>query len=204
MSVPNQKIIQVQKQKCDKQNKYAMVNLEAKRAAACNLDAGAFKMWNYFSDNQDYYTFELSRAAVEQNYGIKKKQYDKAIQDLIEKRYLIQIEDSNKYIFSEIPLEQAMWYQKDTTPDNEKIPQKNTQYQKDTTSQLQKDTTRGTKKIPEILHNNTINNTIKGFAPNTLYPKVSKEEMSKMPGEWIIKDGVAINTFSQRKYRVEE
>lgn len=204
MPVPNQKIIQVQKQKCDKQNRYAMANLDAKRAAACILDAGAFKMWNYFSDNQDYYTFELSRAAVEQNYGIKKKQYDKAIQELIEKRYLIQIEGSNKYVFSETPLEQATWYQKDTTRDNGKIPQKNTQYQKDTTSQYQKDTTRGSEKILEILHNNTINNTGKGFAPSTQYPKVSKEEMSKILGEWIIKDGVAINTFTQRKYKVED
>lgn len=203
MSVPNQKIIQVQKQKCDKQNKYAIVNLDSKRAAACSLDAGAFKMWNYFSDNQDGYIFELSRTAVESSYGIKKKQYDNAIQELIEKKYLIQIENSNRYVFSEMPLEQATWYQKDTTCNNEKIPQKNTQYQKDTTSQLRKDTTRDNEKILEILHNNTINNTIKGFAPSTQYPKVSKEEMSKMPGEWIIKGGVAMNTFTQKKYLIE-
>ena len=77
-------------------------------------------MWNYFADNQSQYIFELSRTAVENTYGIKKKQYDKAIETLIAEKYLVkENENSNQYIFYEAPWlkdnKEATWLRKDTT-----------------------------------------------------------------------------------------
>lgn len=54
---PNQKIITVYKAKCDKNNRYMLTNLEALGQAAKELKAGAFKLWIYFSQNQNGYSF---------------------------------------------------------------------------------------------------------------------------------------------------
>ena len=151
-TVPNQKVVKVQKLKCDKQNLYATINLVAMELAAQDLDAGAFKLWCYFSKNQNNYEFALSSTDAANTFGLKKKQYDNAIKTLIEKKYLQSIEN-NKYIFNEIAVvpkgynEENSLYQKDTTP----------LYPKDTTPLYQKDTRNNT-------NNNTINNTIRNCA----------------------------------------
>lgn len=161
-TVPNQKIITVIKHKCDKNNLYSTINLKIKREAAQNLDAGAFKLWNYFADNQSQYTFELSRTAVENTYGIKKKQYDKAIETLIAEKYLVrENENSNQYVFYEAPWlkdnKDAAWLRKDTT---DKKTENVTQCPKDTTRGAEKIPGRGIQKIQEIIQDNTLNNTI--------------------------------------------
>lgn len=163
-TVPNQKIITVIKHKCDKNNLYSTINLKIKREAAQNLDAGAFKLWNYFADNQSQHTFELSRTAVENTYGIKKKQYDKAIETLIAEKYLVkENENSNQYIFYEAPWlkdnKEATWLRKDTT---DKKAESATQCPKDTTRGAEKIPRRGIQKIQEIIQDNTLNNTING------------------------------------------
>jgi len=75
----------------------------AMNAAACNLDAGAFKLWIYFAKNQNDYTFELSSKAVGETFGIKIKQYNNAITELIAKGYLVNTKGNN-YVFNEIPV----------------------------------------------------------------------------------------------------
>ena len=70
--------------------------------AARALKAGAFKLWIYFSKNQNGYEFALSNKAVEENFGIKKDQYDTAIKELIEKGYLIET-SNNHFTFEEKP-----------------------------------------------------------------------------------------------------
>ena len=50
-TVPNQKTVAVKKEICNKDNLYAAINLQALEAAAQCLDAGAFKLWVYFSKN---------------------------------------------------------------------------------------------------------------------------------------------------------
>lgn len=166
-TVPNQKIITVIKHKCDKNNLYSTINLKVKKEAAQKLDAGAFKLWNYFADNQSQYTFELSRTAVENTYGIKKKQYDKAIETLIAEKYLVrENENSNQYIFYEAPWlkdnKDAAWLRKDTTS---KVEESATQCPKDTTRGAEKIPGRGAQKIQEIIQDNTLNNTINGDSP---------------------------------------
>ena len=71
-SSPNQKIIKVNKEKCDKQNYYAAINLNALESAALKLKSGAFKLWVYFAKNQDEFEFALSNKAVAETFGIKK------------------------------------------------------------------------------------------------------------------------------------
>lgn len=101
-TVPNQKVVKVTKEVCNGNNYYAAINLAAIESAAKDLKSGAFKLWVYFAKNQNNYVFALSSKAVEETFGIKIKQYNNAIQELVEKGYLIQ-EQGNIYIFNEQP-----------------------------------------------------------------------------------------------------
>ena len=69
---PNQKRITIQKEKCDKENYYTKINLNALELAAIDLKAGAFKMWVYLSKNQNGFNIALSNKAVAEYFGIKK------------------------------------------------------------------------------------------------------------------------------------
>lgn len=222
-TVPNQKIITVIKHKCDKNNLYSTINLQVKREAAQNLDAGAFKLWNYFADNQSYYTFGLSRTAIENAYGIKKRQYDNGIQELIEKKYLVKVEGTNnQYNFYEAPWlennKNATWQQKDTTEQNDKNA---TQCSKDTTPQQQKDTApQCSKDTRNITYNTTFNNTKNAGQPQTSseipkeekikidinkLPEVKKEEViSAAEGRYIRQDKseIVYDTIKQKMYRI--
>ena len=102
---PKQKVVKVYKQPTNnekKENYYAKINLNAMNAAACDLDAGAFKLWVYLAKNQQHYEFALSSADAANNFGLKKKQYDNAVAQLIEKGYLVNT-NGLKYNFNEIP-----------------------------------------------------------------------------------------------------
>lgn len=222
-TVPNQKIITVIKHKCDKNNLYSTINLQIKREAAQNLDAGAFKLWNYFADNQSYYTFGLSRTAIENAYGIKKRQYDNGIQELIEKKYLVKIEGTNnQYNFYEAPWlennKNATWQQKDTTEQNDKNA---TQCSKDTAPQQQKDTTpQCSKDTRNITYNTTFNNTKSAGQPQNSseipkeekikidinkLPEVKKEEViSAAEGRYIKQDKLEVvyDTYNLKLYRI--
>lgn len=222
-TVPNQKIITVIKHKCDKNNLYSTINLQVKREAAQNLDAGAFKLWNYFADNQSYYTFGLSRTAIENAYGIKKRQYDNGIQELIEKKYLVKIEGTNnQYNFYEAPWlennKNATWQQKDTTEQSNKSA---TQCSKDTTPQQQKDTTsQCSKDTRNITYNTTFNNTKSVGPPQTFseipkeekikidtnkYPLISEEEINKNPSRYSQQnDSTVYDNYNLKKYKIEK
>lgn len=222
-TVPNQKIITVIKHKCDKNNLYSTINLQVKREAAQNLDAGAFKLWNYFADNQSYYTFGLSRTAIENTYGIKKRQYDNGIQELIEKKYLVKVKGTNnQYNFYEAPWlennKNATWQQKDTTEQNDKNA---TQCSKDTAPQQQKDTTpQCSKDTRNITYNTTFNNTKSAGQPQisseipkekelnidiSKLPEVKKEEVVSAAKDRYIrqdKSEIVYDTYNLKLYRI--
>lgn len=101
-TVPNQKVVSVKKEITDEKHYYCKINLSALESASRNLQAGAFKLWIYFSKNQPNYTFALSSKEVEESFGIKIKQYNNAVEELIEKGYLVQ-EKGNQFFFYEIP-----------------------------------------------------------------------------------------------------
>ena len=102
-TVPNQKIVKVTKEPCDKQHYYGVINLLAMEKAALDLDAGAFKLWIYFAKNQNNYEFALSSKDAEETFGIKIKQYNNAVTQLIDKGYLVNTKGNN-YTFLENPV----------------------------------------------------------------------------------------------------
>ena len=110
MSVPNQLVITVRKEKTDKQHLYSCINLEAIDYAAIHLrTVGAFKLWMYIAKNQNEYEFELSRAAFCAWSGLSPSAYQDAIKLLKEQSFLIQsATQKNKLIFYEKPQAQTM------------------------------------------------------------------------------------------------
>lgn len=132
MSSPNQNRIIINKAKCDRNNLYATINLDALNAAALDLGNGvAFKLWVYFAKNQDGYKFDLSQEAARKEFGIKKTAYHDNIKILKEKGYLTEIKaDSNLFSFNEIPIkspksEQDSSFSEQISPKSELISSEN-------------------------------------------------------------------------------
>lgn len=64
--------------------------------AARQLDAGAFKLWMYlYKEGMRLGCYDLSSKRVQEDFGIKKTQYNSAIKELIEKGYLVQHSEAN-------------------------------------------------------------------------------------------------------------
>ena len=107
MSLPNQKVVQINKAPCDEMNVYAKMNVEAIDKAAKDLSKGsAFKLWVYFAKNTNGFEFELSAVAVQTFCGVTEKTYREAVKELVAKRYLVpRGEKSNHFDFYEIPQE---------------------------------------------------------------------------------------------------
>lgn len=125
ITVPNQKIVTVEKEPCGKGNLYAAINLNAMEVAAQDLDAGAFKLWIYFAKNQNGYEFALSSKDAHDTFGLGKSQYDTAVKKLITSGYLTNIH-GNQYIFSEIPASKQPLYENNTTELSENHTRNNT------------------------------------------------------------------------------
>ena len=118
MSVANQKIIKLApRTRRDAEHLYSMNNIEALQAAMQVLNGSGLKLWLYLNKNQDGYRFELSRVDCAK-WGIKKDSYYSAVEELINKGFLVQDHyGSNMYwfhekavsekpkFFSEIPIE---------------------------------------------------------------------------------------------------
>lgn len=102
--VPNQKHIVVSKAPCDVAHIYTMRNKESEAYASRTLGNAAYRMWTYLSSHQDGYGFDLSSAAVEKEYGIKIRQYNTGVAELIEKGFLKLLDDNNNYSFVEYPV----------------------------------------------------------------------------------------------------
>ena len=104
-TVPNQEVATVNKAACNKNNIYAMINIEAMSMAMKDLTPAQFQVWLYFAKNQAGYTFAVSPAAALAEFGIKKDTFQKAKQVLKEKGYLVPDEKNGKnyWIFREIP-----------------------------------------------------------------------------------------------------
>lgn len=125
ITVPNQKVISIEKEPCGKGNLYAAINLNAMESAAQNLDAGAFKLWIYFAKNQNGYEFALSSKDAHTSFGLGKSQYDTAVKKLISSGYLTNTQ-GNQYIFSEIPASKKPLHQNNTMPLSENNTRNNT------------------------------------------------------------------------------
>lgn len=107
--VPNQKRIEIIKEKGDQQNLYTKNTIAAIDEAAHRLQSKCgFKLYMYFAKNMDGYSFNLSSSDFTKWAGVSLQAYNTAIQELIEHRYLVKKADGSKnnYIFYDIPQEQ--------------------------------------------------------------------------------------------------
>ena len=105
--VPNQKTITIKKEKCDTINLYAKINIEALTNAMQNLKGESFKLWIYFSKNQNNYTFNLSKVDV-LNFGIGSvSSYNRSIAELVQKGYLQEV-SKDVYNFIENPTKEQI------------------------------------------------------------------------------------------------
>ena len=113
-TVPNQEVVTVNKEICDKDNIYAKINIEAMQLAMKDLTPVQFQVWLYFAKNQAGYEFAVSPAAALNEFGIKKDSFQKAKQVLKEKGYLVHHEGkgSNHYIFYEKPKDEIIYVMK--------------------------------------------------------------------------------------------
>ena len=104
---PNQKTVRVEKERCDKNNLYAMYNLQALSSAMLDLKGETFKLWCYLNKNQNGYTFALSKVdALKWGIG-SKSSHDRAVAELVQKGYLVNTQ-GNSYNFYEHPRREEM------------------------------------------------------------------------------------------------
>ena len=104
MSNPNQKKVTINKKECSKKEKYAMINIEALKSALNNLSSMAAELWLYFAKKQNHHSFWLSMVDVRNFSGMSASSYHRAVNELIEKRYLIKDQAyQNQYEFYEEP-----------------------------------------------------------------------------------------------------
>jgi hypothetical protein len=101
----NQRHVIISQLPRDKDNIYAMFNVDALNLAMQNLKHNGLRMWLYLNKNQNGYGFGLSPAAAKKAFGIAESSYHAGVNELIEKQYLVPDEEStNTYIFYEVPL----------------------------------------------------------------------------------------------------
>ena len=101
-TVPNQKVVHVNRQKCDKN--FLQISKENWYAANKDLEPYGLQLYLYIAGNRDGFDFALSQEAAEREAGIKKTSYHKYVNLMIEKGYLVpRKENSNVYDFYEVP-----------------------------------------------------------------------------------------------------
>lgn len=131
---PNQKEVVIHKEPADnkkQENYYTKINLIALQNAMQALKPNTFKLWIYLSSNQENYTLALSSQDVCNVCDMVKSTYTKCVKELIEKRYLIQRDNTNVYDFYEIPkaasTHKAIEEQTKASTENIIVMQKNTE-----------------------------------------------------------------------------
>ena len=101
-TVPHQKVVHVNRQKCDKN----FLQISKENWYAVNKDLGPYglQLYLYIAGNKDGFDLALSQEAAEQEAGIKKTTYHSYVKALIAKGYLVpRKENSNIFDFYEIP-----------------------------------------------------------------------------------------------------
>ena len=101
-TVPNRKVVHVNRQKCDKN----FLQISKDNWYAANKDLGPYglQLYLYIAGNRDGFDFALSQEAAERDAGITKTTFHKYVKVLIEKGYLVpRKENSNVYDFYEVP-----------------------------------------------------------------------------------------------------
>lgn len=99
----NQRSIKTHKEKCDKDNIYTAINLEALKKAMSSLTPKAFELQIYLSKNQDNHFFWLSKVDFLSQSNVKSSSYYAAFNELKDNGYLVHGKNDNNFDFYEIP-----------------------------------------------------------------------------------------------------
>ena len=104
-TVPNQRVIRINKSPTDKKNLYTTINLSAiDTAAGLLLSTAGFKLYIYLAKNQNKYTFALSSKDFMEWSGCGKTAYTTAFNELVKQGYLIRSKTQiNHYSFYDSP-----------------------------------------------------------------------------------------------------
>ena len=101
---PNQKSVITKKTVSGAGAPYGICNVAAVLNAAKRLSDRAFKLYIRMNIHQDGHTYALSPAEILQSIGMSDKRYRDAVNELIEKGFLVQTEKSKSvYYFYELP-----------------------------------------------------------------------------------------------------
>lgn len=123
--VPNQRVISIHKQLCDKEHKFTVNNLQALDQAATRLTQKAsFKLYMYIAKNQDKYSFNLSSKDFMKWANVGYTSYTTAFKQLVDQGYLIK-KEGTKDIYT--------FYDKSQTKNDIKI-----EYAKDKVDEIRK------------------------------------------------------------------
>lgn len=98
---PNQKIIHIIK--APRGHRFLQINIEVINAAARVLNFTEFRIFIYLAENASDYDLALSQADIEKEMGVTHTPYYKAINSLIDKGYLVNVQ-GNVYNFFEQPV----------------------------------------------------------------------------------------------------
>ena len=104
LTVPNQRIITVNKSLCNKDNIYTIINMESLKTAMNLLKNNSFKFWMYFTKNQDGFYSALSKVDALKWCNFSERTYTNTFSELEKLGYLIKNKDgSNHYNFYDLP-----------------------------------------------------------------------------------------------------
>ena len=90
----NQKIIAIKKTK-PVEDFLTVSNDDWTNAAKDISTYGAFKLYLYLASNNDGFRMALSQKAASRTLGISKATYHRAVDELINKKYLVELENNN-------------------------------------------------------------------------------------------------------------
>lgn len=98
----HQRHVKIEQLPRNKENLYAMMNVDALNEAMKNLKHAELRLWLYLNKNQNHYELDLSPAAVRKACGLPESSYHRAVEGLIKAGYLA-LDDgaTNTYTFHE-------------------------------------------------------------------------------------------------------
>ena len=111
ITYPNQKMIRINKlkrQKGQKGNPYAIINVKACNAASYILSPSAFRLYMYLMLNQDSYTLALSPAAIREAIGMSETQFRTALAQLQTHGYVSNKPFNGEYSAFEMPYNEPL------------------------------------------------------------------------------------------------
>lgn len=176
-TVPNQKVVKVKHDLRDKAHLYTMCNLKSNKKALQELSPNTYKLYMYFSLNQDDYTFALSCQAVCNATGMSDSTYKKAVRELIDKEYLVKSKTKGLYIFYEGTVNSSDRSVEINRQEEEKD---TTENKKETIQKVKKNSSCGVKNNGEIIQDNTKNNTIYTTETASTMPIEEKESVASL------------------------